>query len=207
MGFRLTYLNVRAAALAREPIPLFGVPFWVRTVEIKRQVVNSNKKCEIICDSESKHFINLSENQKLQSIVSHFSSGIPWEATPLYDLMLKRITEAGGTYKGLQSISDIHRYYNQMDEHFEKVKSDGLWVPVSTPFLSILDRKFPLNGITIQVLDKGEPCFAGRGTHRLGMSIAAGRELTPAYLIGVSKESLKDGTWSRYLNPAESKNI
>ena len=207
MTTRLTWLNVRAAVVSRELKQFFGVPFWVQTCQIKGQVINSNKACEIIYDSKSNRTITLAENQKLQSIISHFQAGIPWEVTPLYQIMMNRIIEAGGTYKGLRSISDIRNYYIQMDEYFEEVGKRGLWIPESKPFLGLLDRNFPLNGVTIQVLDNGQPYFAGRGTHRLAMSFAAGRELTPVYLTGISKQSLKDGSWSRYLTSATREDI
>jgi hypothetical protein len=120
---------------------------------------------------------------------------------------MNRIIETGGTYKGLKSISDIRKYYSKMDEYYEEVKKVGLRIPESRPFLNFLNSNFPLNGVTIEVLDYGQPYFAGRGTHRLAMSIAAGRELTPVYLTGISKQALRDGSWSRFLDSAVSGSI
>lgn len=192
-------LNFKASYLAKSRFDLFTTSFQVSTQAIRFRLLNSHKNPQIFSDSSRKSLQPLEMDEKFSSLLKHFKYGVPWSNTLVYSLMANKIAGAGGSYKGLENHLDIVNYYKQMDLYFDNVRREGLQIPKAESYLGLLTGRFAMDGVTIEILDDGEPVFAGRGTHRLAMSCAAERPWTPAFLVGISRNSLITKNWSRHL--------
>lgn len=199
MSYARIMLNFKASYFAKSRFDLFTTSFQVRTQAILYRVLNFHKNPHIFPDSSRKSLQLLALDEKFSSLLEHFKYGVPWSETAVYSLMESRIAGAGGQYKGLENHLDIVNYYKQMDLYFDNVRREGLQIPKAESYMGLLMGRFAMDGVTIEILDDGEPVFAGRGTHRLAMSLAAERLWTPAYLVGISRNSLISKSWTRHL--------
>lgn len=169
------------------------------TRDIKFQSVNPRKEGQIFPSPLDEQVIPLSSNEKIASLIAYFRNSTPLLETPLFEMMLAKIHSNGGEYKGLKDSSDVFEYYRKMDDIYSQVKISGLRVPNKATVSEMFFGKFPLNGITVEVLSGGNLSFAGRGSHRLAMSFAADQAQTPVYVTSISKSALIDRSWQRSL--------
>jgi hypothetical protein len=168
-----------------------------KTVVIEKQILNASKCAMIRRNYSECPYIPLKSNEKMKMIIMHFSEGVPWEETGIYEAMLLKIDQNGGSYKGLHNLENIKSYYKTMDKIYTEVRKYGLLIPEKCHLLSLRKRIFPMDGIFLEIGDEGDLYFAGRGTHRLGMSIASNMDETPVYLTAISELALRTGNWKR----------
>jgi hypothetical protein len=196
---RTCYCNAKASWYTKSPYTYFGRPYFIQTSAIKNQVIKMNKSSEIINDFSLLRTQPLSENEKINKLLSHFLYKTPWEETGLYQALELQIKNMGGSYKGLKNLQDITKYYSNIDKMYASTKEFGLNLPDANSGILSKFRTQPMNGIFFALDDNGLPYFTGRGSHRLAASIAANSLKTPGYLIGISKLALINQTWKKFI--------
>ncbi len=126
---------------------------------------------------------------KIGACLAHWTDGISWESTGIYDHMLQLI-EAGGRTDGCISIDDITRRYRKLDEIFEEVKrSKKLSTRAELSHVHFRE----VGGVLFHIDRNLKPVFGLWGCHRYAMAVAAELPLMPAQ-VGVVHAEVED-TW------------
>ena len=133
---------------------------------------------------------------KIQACLAHWNEGISWEATGIYDHLLKLI-EKRGTTDECQSIEDIIHRYQRLDEIFHIVRDNQRLS--STAELSRLHFR-EAGGIVFHVDRNLRPIFGFWGCHRFAMAITVGLSSIPAQ-VGVVHDDAKD-LWRNHFSIA-----
>lgn len=122
---------------------------------------------------------------KIRCCHDHWVRGMTWEQTGLYEIMLRKIAMAGNV-SGCRTIDDLRRRYEGLDRIFDQAAKDrGLRHPRS------LNASTPRDAIEVHLGPRGEPIFAGCGTHRLAIARALHLARVPAVLGFVHREGLR----------------
>lgn len=193
MRSRNTILNMQASFLSHKFIAPFERTHNVFTKSISHYCTSCDKALEIL-KRDKCEIRPLGFNIKITSLVQHWRDGKEIAETPLPELMLERIRVNGGIYKGLTNSDDIYRYYENLDRVYEHVQRSGLDFPKNPSFVF---GKFEMNGITINIDADSTLIFAGRGSHRLAMAIAASLDTVPVLFRKINSSVLKTAKWER----------
>lgn len=112
--------------------------------------------------------------------LAHWRDGVPWEATGIYEEMMRRI-EQRGKVDGCRNLDDVHARYLRLDQAFAQMREDGRMKTRAE-----LKREGSITfafresgGIVFHFGPQGEPFFGGWGCHRLAMAIALGLSYIP----------------------------
>lgn len=112
----------------------------------------------------------LIESEKFQSVVAHFSEGLPWEKTYSYQELIERV-EAGHIFEGCRSTAEVLQRYEMLDRIFEEARCNGRLRPMH----EIDPHHFRAHGaVSIHIGEHGEPIFGGSGLHRLAICFVLG---------------------------------
>jgi len=117
--------------------PRFNEVVWVvpdiRTLFISRDEVKSSLGVclervsgKVINEWPLKSQFPITEHWKISRCIAHWSKGIPWSETGVFEKYTRQI-ESEGKYKryGFRSIDDVKRRYESLDKIFQQVKLDG----------------------------------------------------------------------------------
>jgi hypothetical protein len=197
MTFKGLILNRLASQISNSEIKPFEKIYHVPTNSVKFFSTGLSKELAILQNKGFEKREPLLMNEKIQNLIQHWKHGVSIEDTKLIELMMTRIQEAGGVYKGLKNRDDVLTYYQRMDDIYSSVKRSGLETPLQPK--SPLSKN-PMNGIVLNVDIDSELIFAGRGSHRLAMAISASLDYIPVFFRQIHYESLLSGKWrNRYM--------
>lgn len=134
---------------------------------------------------------------KYAACVEHWTRGVPWERTGIYDLMLRLINEKGQV-DGCRTLADVIARYERLDGIFDQVQADGRM----RTFEEITGRRRGRygredHGILIHVDRSGSPVHGRGGTHRLAIATVLGLPTVPAR-VGLIHPSALDVWRDRY---------
>lgn len=126
----------------------------------------------------------LSSQIKIQAVYDHFTSGLSWEETGIFDFLLAEIARLGSS-GGAKSRDDLEIRYQKIDLLFADVKRRGLLLSTQEAHclgVARSGRRYRAWGdIGIHILPNG-PCFSGSGHHRLAIAQILSVPLIPARL-------------------------
>jgi hypothetical protein len=202
MSFNGLRLNLKASLISRQIIAPFERVYFTKPNFISSFSTGLDKNLGIVNLNLDYFTKNLILNRKYRELMLHWGEGVSISETRLIELMLCRIKQNGGEYKGLKNESDVLRYYEEFDQIYEKVKYQGLEIPKNNA--NFLNSKFEMNGIVIDINDNGKLIFTGRGTHRLAMAKSASLQVVPIYLRKIHLNSLRNKVWQKYLITIDS---
>lgn len=132
------------------------------------------------------HLRPLSHNIKLEACRRHWTEGIPWEATGVYESFFDCIRE-GRQKDECASREDVLERYARLDAIFAEVKAEGR-LKSQMELFPHQDRE--LGGIEIHIGPGGEPIFGDSGNHRLAMALVLDLPRIPAMLGFVHEDGL-----------------
>lgn len=115
---------------------------------------------------------------KIDACYLHWSDGLSWPDTGIYEVMLDIIATRGRT-DGCRSLKDIQDRYKRLDKVFATVRRDKR--------LKVMSEVNPENfreegGVYFHIGRDGNPIFGGGGHHRLAIALILGIERIPAQL-------------------------
>ena len=131
---------------------------------------------------------------KIQACLRHWIEGMSWESTGIYDHLLQLI-EDGGTTDGCDSLDDIVRRYQRLDEVFIAV-SRSKKLSTRAELSRIHFRE--VGGVVFHIDRDLRPVFGLWGCHRFAMAIAADLPVIPAQ-VGVVHAEVKD-SWRNHFS-------
>lgn len=109
----------------------------------------------------------VTEHPIVRSCVDHWTSGIPWDATPSYRGLLRSIAEKGAA-DGCRNMQDVRCRYERLDEIYEEVRQEGR---LKTQREVDAGKWRESGGVVIHLGPEGEPFFAGGGAHRFAIAL------------------------------------
>ena len=131
---------------------------------------------------------------KIQACLAHWNDGTSWESTGIYDHLLQLI-EDGGTTDECDSLDDIVRRYQRLDEVFIAV-SKSRKLSTRAELSRIHFRE--VGGVVFHIDRDLRPVFGLWGCHRFAMAIAADLPVIPAQ-VGVVHAEVKD-SWRNHFS-------
>lgn len=132
------------------------------------------------------HLRPLSHNIKLEACRRHWSEGVAWEATGVYESFFDCIRE-GRQKDECASREDVLARYARLDVVFAEVKAERR---LRSQMELFPDQDRELGGIEIHIGPDGEPIFGDSGNHRLAMALVLGLPRIPAMLGFVHEDGL-----------------
>lgn len=121
----------------------------------------------------------LDELVKLQACLAHWRDGVAWEATGIFEHLLRKIAATGQAQSGCGDIEAIRMRYARLDAIFAQVRAEGR-LRGQRERDPRLRREH--DGIEIHLGEDGAPIFGDRGNHRLAMALALELPEIPAML-------------------------
>lgn len=147
-------------------------PFWIAR-GWRGRVVTQTQFAAI-----ESHLRPLQHNIKLEACRRHWSEGLPWDATGVYESFFESIRE-GQQKDECTSREDVLDRYARLDIIFAQVKAERR-LRSQIELFPWQERE--LGGIEIHIGPDGEPIFGGSGNHRFAMSLVLGLPKIPAML-------------------------
>jgi len=190
-------LNLISSLISRQPTKPFEQIYFTNPNFISLFSIGLDKNLGVYNFDLNLFTKDLMADNKFRDLILHWKSGIHISKTNLINLMLIRINENGGEYKGLKTESDIREYYRQLDKIFDSVKLKGLQLPITNKLIS--KSGFKMNGIVVNIDFDGKLVFAGRGTHRLAMAKSASLPVIPIFIRKIHIDSLRNKLWQKNL--------
>jgi|688.fasta_scaffold22731_2 hypothetical protein len=190
-------LNLISSLISRQPTKPFEQIYFTNPNFISLFSIGLDKNLGIFNFNLNLFTKDLMADNKFRDLILHWESGIHVSETNLINLMLIRINENGGEYKGLKTESDIREYYRQLDKIFDSVKLKGLQLPMTNKLIS--KSGFKMDGIVVNIDFDGKLVFAGRGTHRLAMAKSASLPVVPIFIRKIHIDSLRNKLWQKNL--------
>lgn len=144
-----------------------------------------------------------SDDVVYQSFCKRFKKGVEWKDTDYYEFMIDKITE-DGSYKGINSQSDIDERCRKLDELYAVIERNGYKSQrlLNSGKISDLDTE-PLlpperKEITVNVARDGEFLWSG-GAHRLSIAKILGIDLIPVRIRARHKQwqQIRDDVYTR----------
>ncbi len=125
--------------------------------------------------------------KKIQACLVHWTDGISWESTGIYDHMLQLI-ETGGTTDGCDSIDDVVRRYRDLDRVFASVERSKI-LSTRSELSRVHFRE--VGGILFHIDRNMRPVFGLWGCHRFAMAVAVDLSVIPAQ-VGVVHADVRE---------------
>lgn len=67
----------------------------------------------------------LEETVLYQSLDAHFSDGVAWEETEMYERVFDAVVNEGRRYHGCETSEDIEQHFKEIDRIYENIKENG----------------------------------------------------------------------------------
>lgn len=168
--------------------PQFAEQLWIPLADLKYAVKAGSSKhsARIIHSWPGDKVVPLENLQAIRACLKHWRDGLSWEQTGIYDQMMARIREHGKVDR-LQTLDDVKRRYQQLDQLYEEIRLAG----ALSPRQALINGNFREEGGTlIHIGPDGSPYFGYKGHHRLAIAMAAGFPAIPAQLGVVHVDGL-----------------
>ncbi|MCW8173306.1 hypothetical protein D8S78_20680 [Natrialba swarupiae] len=127
----------------------------------------------------------ISELPKYRSIKQRYKEGRDWCETDVYQHLLSKIEERG-KYDGCENKEDIIRRYEQIDQLYESIRTEGF------------KEVGKLDHVTVNIARDGEIVFNGSGHHRLSIAKILGIDEIPVRVL------VRHRKWQRVRNQITS---
>lgn len=132
----------------------------------------------------------LSSLVKFRACEQHWTNGVPWEETGVYEHMMALISEHGEA-DGCRTLPDVVARYSRLDRMWQQVLVEGQL----RSRVELHQRGFrALGEIYLHVDRNGRILFGGGGCHRLAAAQLARLKWVPAQLGVVHAQSLEEWT-------------
>lgn len=128
----------------------------------------------------------LSHNVKLEACRRHWTEGVPWAETGVYDRFFERIRHGKGKDE-CETREDVIGRYRQLDAIFAVVRAERR---LKSQMELFPEQERESGGIEIHIGPGGEPIFGDSGNHRLAMALVLGLPRLPAMLGFVHEDGL-----------------
>jgi hypothetical protein len=117
--------------------------------------------------------------EKLRCCVDHFTNGVAWEDTGIYEHMTRKMIEWGGSYDGCTNQEDVISRYERMDALFDQIKRERR---IRTR-KEINPRNFrESGGIYVHIGPSGKLFFGAEGCHRFAIARILELPVVPAQI-------------------------
>ncbi len=124
---------------------------------------------------------------KLDACYLHWSDGVSWSDTGIYEVMLDLIAKRGKV-DGCRNLKDVQDRYERLDGVFSTVSEEGRLRVMS----AVNPKNFrEVGGVYFHIGRDGNPIFGGGGQHRLAIALILGIEHIPAQLGVIHPDALK----------------
>lgn len=161
--------------------PRYGERVWIDPIACDWIVGGLGRRLtgQVLSGEWDREKAPLATSVKIQACGLHWSRGVPWEETGVYEHMMQLIRERGEA-DGCRTIADVRVRYSRLDAMYDQILSEG-------QLRSRIElqgwRGFRASGeIYVHIDRNGQILFGGGGCHRFAASRIAGLSCIPAQL-------------------------
>ena len=129
---------------------------------------------------------SVTEIEPVKSCIEHWSKGVEWEKTQVFNKMKSSIETRGKT-DGCKNMKDVYKRYQKLDAIFDQVKKEHR-IKCQQEVQAFSFRES--GGINFHIGPNGEPFFGRLGQHRLAMALVLGIKQVPAELGAIHVDAL-----------------
>lgn len=177
--------------------PLRCQRIWVVPAEVETAVDGLRRALSgrVISGDWDRETFPVEDVEKIRFSRLRWDQGFSWDETGAYDFSMRMIAQHGGRFDGCETLEDVVRRYERLDEVFDQVRREGRLRTAAELGGSFRES----GGVYVHIGRDCQPVFSLRGNHRLAIARILSLSLMPAQLGVVHPEALP--SWRRTYSP------